>query len=78
MNPLRDDIATPTCAGVRRWVPVGARIGPDTEVDMGTSKKENEEVRKDPPGPVDHGRDGGMATRENAPEVVERSDDEKK
>jgi hypothetical protein len=23
------------------------------------------------PGPVDHGRDGGMATRENAPELTE-------
>ncbi|HYJ54806.1 MAG TPA: hypothetical protein VEX40_04650 [Mycobacterium sp.] len=23
------------------------------------------------PGPADHGRDGGMATRENAPELTE-------
>lgn len=43
---------------------------------MGTPKHEEEDVKKDPPGPADHGRDGGMATRENAPEVVERSDDE--
>jgi hypothetical protein len=28
------------------------------------------------PGPVDHGRDGGMATREQAPELTEPSDDE--
>lgn len=28
-----------------------------------------------PPGPTDHGREGGMATREVAPELVE-SDDE--
>jgi hypothetical protein len=26
-----------------------------------------------PPGPADHGREGGMATREVAPELVERS-----
>ncbi|MGU3584991.1 hypothetical protein ACLBYD_17645 [Rhodococcus sp. C26F] len=45
---------------------------------MTTSKKKDDEVHKDPPGPVDHGRNGGMATRENAPEVVERSDDDEK
>ncbi|MBX4170658.1 hypothetical protein K3M35_18650 [Rhodococcus sp. DMU2021] len=45
---------------------------------MTTSKKKDDEVRKDPPGPVDHGRNGGMATRENVPEVVERSDDDEK
>ncbi|ATD71634.1 MULTISPECIES: hypothetical protein [Gordonia] len=33
------------------------------------------EVRQDPPGPRDHGREGGMATRENAPDAVQRSDD---
>lgn len=27
-------------------------------------------------GPVDHGREGGMATREKAPEITERSDNE--
>ena len=51
---------------------------------MGQSKDERgseeergrEEVRKDPPGPKDHGRDGGMATRENAPEAVRRSGDD--
>lgn len=32
------------------------------------------EVEKDPPGPQDHGREGGMATRENAPEAVQRSE----
>ena len=26
-----------------------------------------------PPGPADHGREGGMATREVAPDVVKRS-----
>ncbi|MFC0453296.1 hypothetical protein [Rhodococcus jostii] len=26
------------------------------------------------PGPVDHGKDGGMATRENASELAEESD----
>ncbi|UTT47949.1 hypothetical protein [Rhodococcus gordoniae] len=45
---------------------------------MTTSKKKDAEVLEDPPGPVDHGRNGGMATRENAPEVVERSDDDEK
>ncbi|WP_185934624.1 hypothetical protein [Mycolicibacterium hodleri] len=28
-----------------------------------------------PPGPADHGRSGGMATREVAPDVVKRSGD---
>ncbi|WP_200959754.1 hypothetical protein [Mycobacterium sp. Root135] len=28
-----------------------------------------------PPGPADHGRTGGMATREVAPDVVKRSDE---
>jgi len=35
---------------------------------------ENEPHDADDPtsaGPVDHGRDGGMATRENAPELTE-------
>ena len=27
-----------------------------------------------PPGPADHGRDGGMATRELAPEIAEPDD----
>lgn len=27
-----------------------------------------------PPGPADHGRHGGMATRENAPELAEGDD----
>lgn len=29
---------------------------------------------KDRPGPADHGREGGMATRENAPELTENDD----
>ncbi|WP_301336720.1 hypothetical protein [Mycobacterium asiaticum] len=28
------------------------------------------------PGPVDQGREGGMATRENAPELTEPEDDD--
>ncbi|MBD0859762.1 hypothetical protein IA539_00835 [Gordonia sp. zg691] len=36
-------------------------------------ERAEEEVRTDPPGPKDHGREGGMATRENAPEAVKRS-----
>ncbi|WP_238420054.1 hypothetical protein [Gordonia sp. 'Campus'] len=39
-----------------------------------TEEVQKEEVQKDPPGPKDHGRDGGMATRENAPEAVQRSE----
>lgn len=35
-----------------------------------------DDAKSDPPGPVDHGRDGGMATRENAPELTEPADDE--
>ncbi|NKY62710.1 hypothetical protein RVF83_22660 [Gordonia rubripertincta] len=49
---------------------------------MGQSKNQQAEheegtaeVRKDPPGPQDHGREGGMATRENAPDAVKRSGD---
>ena len=30
-----------------------------------------------PPGPADHGREGGMATRENAPELTEDKPSEK-
>lgn len=30
-----------------------------------------EEPRGGRPGPADHGREGGMATRENAPELTE-------
>ncbi|WP_175616319.1 hypothetical protein [Mycobacterium sp. GA-1841] len=29
---------------------------------------------KEPPGPADHGREGGMATREIAPELTEPGD----
>lgn len=27
---------------------------------------------KDRPGPADHGKEGGMATRENSPELTEK------
>ncbi|WP_439029456.1 hypothetical protein [Gordonia terrae] len=43
--------------------------------DKTADKAATEEVQTDPPGPKDHGRDGGMATRENAPEAVQRSGD---
>jgi hypothetical protein len=33
-------------------------------------------VKADPPGPVDHGREGGMATRELAPELTETDRDD--
>ncbi|MCV7133381.1 hypothetical protein H7J06_10335 [Mycobacterium hodleri] len=44
-----------------------------------TDKDEQTEDHTDaadpPPGPADHGRTGGMATREVAPDVVKRSGD---
>ncbi|MCV7424688.1 hypothetical protein H7K45_29520 [Mycobacterium yunnanensis] len=36
---------------------------------------EHTEATEPPPGPADHGRSGGMATREVAPDVVKRSGD---
>jgi hypothetical protein len=36
--------------------------------------RERQHEKDAPPGPADHGRDGGMATRENAPELTEDSD----
>lgn len=38
---------------------------------------EKREQDKDPPGPADHGREGGMATRENAPELTEEDSSQK-
>ena len=47
---------------------------------MSASNKDHQGEPKDdePPGPADHGRVGGMATRENAPELTEpdRKDDD--
>jgi hypothetical protein len=37
---------------------------------------EDEERRQPQPGPVDEGKDGGMATRELAPELVEKTDED--
>jgi len=34
---------------------------------------EKDEPKGGRPGPADHGKDGGMATRENAPELTEDS-----
>ncbi|PTR32350.1 hypothetical protein C8K36_1011402 [Rhodococcus sp. OK519] len=39
-----------------------------------TERAARDDVHDDPPGPADHGRDGGMATRENAPDAVRRTD----
>ncbi|SPM36898.1 hypothetical protein K875_02726 [Mycobacterium rhizamassiliense] len=38
------------------------------------SDTDDDEAKDDPPGPADHGREGGMATRENAPELTEPDD----
>lgn len=46
---------------------------------MSSADKPNDETTGDakepPPGPADHGREGGMATREIAPELTEPDDD---
>ena len=34
-------------------------------------ERRDDEKDTTPPGPADHGREGGMATRENAPELTE-------
>lgn len=39
--------------------------------DGGTTDKKTEEPEGGRPGPEDHGREGGMATREIAPELTE-------
>lgn len=40
------------------------------------SKTADHEPKGGRPGPVDHGREGGMATRENAPELTEPDNDD--
>ncbi|VEG51217.1 Uncharacterised protein [Mycolicibacterium aurum] len=42
---------------------------------MGKTNDETERPDPTPAGPVDHGRDGGMATREIAPELTEPDQD---
>lgn len=37
---------------------------------------DRDDPKDDPPGPADHGREGGMATRENAPELTKPDRDE--
>jgi hypothetical protein len=37
---------------------------------------DNDGPKDEPPGPADHGREGGMATRENAPELTEPERDD--
>ncbi|OBF65979.1 hypothetical protein A5753_07530 [Mycobacterium sp. 852002-51971_SCH5477799-a] len=45
---------------------------PSKEVAMAKhSEKDDDEAKGGRPGPADHGREGGMATRENAPELTE-------
>ena len=47
-----------------------AKSGDDTR-DEGERRSKVREA-----GPADHGNDGGMATRENAPEIAEGSNDD--
>jgi len=50
----------------------------DDEDNRMTDKDDNDQSPKGGhPGPVDKGGDGGMATREQAPELVEDSSDKK-
>ena len=37
------------------------------------SDGDSTDAKKPPPGPADHGREGGMATREVAPDVAENA-----
>lgn len=41
-----------------------------TDDDSASDKKSDDATK--PPGPTDQGRTGGMATREGAPEIVEK------
>jgi hypothetical protein len=42
-----------------------------THDDAGVERaEERPKVKQDPPGPADHGGQGGMATREEAPELA--------
>jgi hypothetical protein len=40
------------------------------------SDTDDDEPKGGRPGPADHGREGGMATRENAPELTEPDRDD--
>ena len=40
------------------------------------SAHDGQGAKADPPGPVDHGREGGMATRELAPELTDPERDD--
>ncbi|WP_301336936.1 hypothetical protein [Mycobacterium asiaticum] len=40
------------------------------------SKSGDDEPKGGRPGPADHGREGGMATRENAPDLTEPDNDD--
>lgn len=53
-------------------VPVRVVLPSTKEVAMARhSEKDDDEPKGGRPGPADHGREGGMATRENAPELTE-------
>jgi hypothetical protein len=53
-------------------VPLRVVLPSTKEVAMGKhSEKDDDEPKGGRPGPADHGREGGMATRENAPELTE-------
>ncbi|MBB2988720.1 hypothetical protein FHR72_000177 [Mycolicibacterium iranicum] len=45
-------------------------------MDSTPRKDDQNDQDPEPPGPADHGRDGGMATREIAPELTEPDRDQ--
>jgi hypothetical protein len=46
-----------------------------TETGTNSHDDKSTDAKKPPPGPTDHGRDGGMATREVAPDVAENAEE---
>ena len=46
-----------------------------SETDTNPEDDKPTDAKEPPPGPADHGRDGGMATREVAPDVVENAEE---
>lgn len=55
------------------------RVVLQSTMEVGMTKNSDtadDKPKDDPPGPADHGREGGMATRENAPELTEPDGDD--
>ncbi len=52
----------------------GPQASRDESDSSATAGTHSDTAAAPPPGPADHGRDGGMATRELAPEIAEPDD----